>query len=167
MMFEQPLFRFAVVGLLLIAYAGVEHLSRRCAGEPARRRALPPRWLAHAHAALLVAFQVAIEPLGSAWLGGWGNLAGIGLAAVAMAWRWDTRLGSRGLRQPDVASRLLLYAALPLAAGAAEGWLQLTLPGAVLCAWRCAREDRILCRELGEAWRARVRATSRWIPGVW
>jgi hypothetical protein len=165
--FEQPIARYAVSGTLIALYGIVDHAARRGGGDPLRARVRSPRWLAPLIFASLLAFYATIRPFGGDWLGGWGNLAGIVLAGVAMATRHATRHGVMRVRQPDVVARLLFYAALPVATGVASGFLTLTLPAVIASAWCSVREDRLLAGVHGAAWSARVASSARWVPGIW
>lgn len=167
MVFEQPLFRFAVTGTLIALYAAVDHAARRAGGDPRRARVRPPRALAIAVFVSVLAFYMTIRPYGGAWAGGAGNLAGIAVAFGAMAVRWRSRRGVRPVRQPEIAARLLFYTALPAAVGVASGWLTLTLPAVLTSAWWSVREDQLLEREWGPAWRDRMAESARWCPGLW
>ena len=167
MSFDSPLVRFATTGTLIALYGLVDVLARHSGGEPLRAPARTPRWLAPVIFASILAFYATIRPLGGALLGGGGNVAGIALACVAMALRWISRHGVRAVRQPDVAVRVLLYAALPLAVGVPSGWLTLTLPALVTSVWWCRREDTLLRGVHGEPWEARIRSSAHWLPGLW
>jgi hypothetical protein len=167
MTFDAPLVRYATSGTLIALFGLVDVLARRSGGEPLRAAARPPRWLAPVIFASILAFYWTIRPLGGPVFDGAGNLAGIALALLAMALRWVSRHGLRSVRQPDVAVRMLLYAALPLAVGVPSGWFTLTLPAVVTSAWWCRREDALLREAHGEAWDARVRASAHWVPGLW
>lgn len=167
MNFEWDLFRFGTSGTLIGLYGAVDHAARRSGSDPMRSRVKAPRWLAPIAFCSVLAFYLTIRPYGGAWAGGAGNLAGIALALAAMAMRWRTRRGIASLRQPDVAARVLFYAALPAAVGSALGWLVLTLPALAMSAWWCAREDALLLGVHGEAWQQRMKTSARWLPGIW
>ncbi len=165
--FEQPLVRFGVTGTLISVYGVFDHLARRQGGEPLRSGVRRPRWIAPLIFVSILAFYATIKPQGGAWLDGWGNVAGVALALAAAATRWATRFGALGVRQPEVAARMLLYAAMPMAVGVASGALTLTLPAVAVSAWWCVREDRLLIARHGELWRERVSASAHWLPRVW
>jgi protein-S-isoprenylcysteine O-methyltransferase Ste14 len=165
--FDSPLVRFGVTGTLIALFGLADRLARRAGGEPLRAVARPPRWLGPVIFVSILVFYATIRPFGGAVLGGAGNVAGIALALLAMALRWASRHGVRGVRQPDVAVRMLFYVALPLAAGVPSGWLTLTLPAVATSAWWCRREDALLREAHGEAWDERVRSSAHWVPGIW
>jgi protein-S-isoprenylcysteine O-methyltransferase Ste14 len=165
--FELALVRFGTSGTLIALYGLVDHLARRAGGESLRASVRPPRWMAAVVFASLLGFYLLIRPLGGALADGWGNVAGIGLAFVAMALRWRQRHGARTVRQPEVAARMLFYVALPLATGVTWGWAALTLPAIVASAWWCVREDELLVERHGKTWRERVATTSHWATRLW
>jgi hypothetical protein len=165
--FDEPLLRFACSGTLLGLY-GLTELAARRSGAGQDRPGVPlPRWLKPASWTAITAFYLLIEPTGWALAGGWGNLLGIVLALAAMGLRYGVRHGVSGVRHPATATRLLFYAALPLAVGVPLGWFVLTVPALVMSAYCTVREDRILCERLGEPHRVLVASTRRWIPRVW
>ena len=112
-------------------------------------------------------FYALIGPTGDALIGGWGNLAGVAIAVGAAALRYVVRHGVPGVRHPTVSVRLLFYAALPLAVGVPWGWAALTAPALMLAAYRTRLEERMLGEKLGPAYLQHLRATRRWIPGIW
>lgn len=165
--FAEPLVRFGVTGTLISVYGTVDHLARRQGSEPLRAGVRRPRWVAPVIFVSILAFYTTIQPQGGPWLGGWGNVAGVLLALAAAAWRWLTRFGALEVRQPEVAARMLLYAAMPMAVGVASGALTLTLPALAVSAWWCVREDRLLVERHGDLWRARIAASAHWVPRLW
>lgn len=165
--FTNPLIRFATSGLLIAFYGMADHLARRAGGDPLRATVRPPKKLAVVVATCLLAYYCLIRPFGGPIMGGAGNTLGIALAFLAMGLRYATRNGVSRVRQPDVASRVLFYVALPLAVGVPLGWLVLTLPAIATSIWWCRREDRLLIEQHGEAWRERVDETAHWAPKVW
>jgi protein-S-isoprenylcysteine O-methyltransferase Ste14 len=166
-LFDEPFVRFAITGTLISAYGVVDHLARRQGSEPLRARVRRPGWIAPLILVSVLAFYVTIRPQGGAWLGGLGNLAGLLLATAAAVLRWLTRFGSSRIRQPEVAARMLLYAAMPMAVGVASGALTLTLPAVAVSAWWCVREDRLLLERHGAVWSERIATTAHWVPRVW
>jgi hypothetical protein len=166
-LFDEPLVRFGVTGTLISLYAAADHFARREGSDPLRAGVRRPRWMAPLIFASVLAFYLTIRPHGGAWLGGFGNAAGVALALAAAALRWVTRFGSPAVRQPEVAARMLFYAALPMSVGAASGALTLTLPAVAVSAWWCVREDRLLVERHGELWRHRIAASAHWVPRVW
>ncbi|MBK7368948.1 MAG: hypothetical protein IPJ04_13885 [Candidatus Eisenbacteria bacterium] len=167
MNFENDLFRFGTSGTLIALYGAVDHAARRAGGDPLRARVKPPRWLGAVIFTSVLVFYLTIRPSGGPWAGGLGNFAGIALAALAMAFRWATRGGIAALRQPEVASRMLFYVALPMAVGSAPGALALTLPAVIASAWCSRREDALLLAEHGTPWARRMATSARWVPGIW
>lgn len=167
MLFDQAIIRFATSGVLISLFGVTDHLARRHGGEPMRQRVRMPRAVTVVIFVSVLAFYLTIRPLGGAWAGGAGNIAGVAVALAAMALRWATRHGVAAVRQPDVAARILFYVALPMAVGVPWGWLVLTLPAVVTSAWACRREDRLLLERHGEAWANRVAVTSHWVPRIW
>lgn len=166
-LFDASLVRYATSGTLILVYSLVDAAARKSCGDAVRARVRMPRRLAPIVFLSVLAFYLTIAPMGRSLLGGAGNLAGIVLALGAALLRWRTRAGSSRVRQPDVAARMLFYAALPLAVGSMAGWLVLTAPALLLSAWWAVREDRLLLAQLGDAWAARMASSRRWIPGVW
>ncbi len=167
MPFDNAIVRFAICGTLIAIHGVVDRLARRAGGDAMRAGVHPPRWIALIAFASVLAFYVLIRPHGGTFAGGWGNAAGIALAMAAMWTRWATRNGVRNVRQPDIATRMLFYFALPLSVGVLWGWLALTLPAVLTCAWWCVREDRLLSERLGDPWRTRIATSAHWAPGVW
>ena len=165
--FDNALVRFGITGTLISIFGTADLLARRHGAEPLRAVVRRPRWIGPLIFASVLAFYLTIEPQGGRWLGGWGNVAGIALALGAAALRWSTRSGAARVRQPEVATRMLLYAAMPMAVGVASGALTLTLPAIAVSAWWCVREDRLLIEAHGDAWRERIASTEHWVPRVW
>lgn len=165
--FDEALWRFATSGTLLLCYGLTEQFARRAGQGAGRPGVPPPGWLKPASLVAITAFYVLIGPTGSALFGGWGNLAGIALAATAMALRVAVRHGVPSLRHPTVAVRMVFYTALPLAVGVPWGWLVLSAPALVMSAYCSVREDRILAERLGPAYAERMSRTHRWVPGMW
>jgi protein-S-isoprenylcysteine O-methyltransferase Ste14 len=165
--FQNPIVRFGTSGTLITLYSVADHMARRAGRDPLRAGVKQPRWLGVLIIVCVLAFYGTIRPWGGPVLGGAGNIAGIALALVAMTLRWRNRMGATSVRQPEVATRMLFYVALPFAAGVPSGLLTLTLPAVIVSAWWCMREDRVLTQELGEVWRSRMAHTKRWVPGVW
>ena len=115
--FDEALWRFATSGTLLLCYGLTEQFARR-AGQGADRPGVPPPgWLNPASLVAITAFYVLIGPTGSALFGGWGNLAGIALAATAMALRVAVRHGVPSLRHPTVAVPKSSREGLPMRGG--------------------------------------------------
>ena len=166
-LFDEAMFRFGTSGTLLLLYGITEGIARRSGSGADRPGVPPPRWLKPASFVFITAFYLLIAPTGSALLGGWGNVAGIALAGVAMALRHAVRRGVPNLRHPTVAARMVFYAALPLAVGVPWGWAVLTLPALIMSAWCSVREDRILCERLGTSYAQVMSRTHRWVPGMW
>ncbi|MGH7731880.1 MAG: hypothetical protein ACRENJ_11595 [Candidatus Eiseniibacteriota bacterium] len=167
MLFDDPLFRFGTSGTLLLLYGLTEVVARRGGSGADRPGVPPPRWLKPASFVSILAFYLLIDPSGVALADGWGNLAGIALAGLAMALRLAVRRGVPSLRHPTVAVRMFFYATLPLAVGVPWGWLVLTGPALVMSAYCTVREDRILCERLGPAYAEVMARTHRWVPGMW
>ena len=160
--FDIALVRFGVSGTLIALYGAADALARRRAGVSRHAESVTPRWVHLAIFASITLYYVLIQPFGGALLAGWGNVAGIALVGVAMALRWTVRHGTRRLRYPAMATRMLFYFALPLAVGVPLGWLALTLPACALSAALALAEDR---RRIAAG--TFPAATARWIPGVW
>jgi hypothetical protein len=165
--FDDAMFRFGTSGTLLLLYGLTEGFARRGGAGSDRPGVAPPRWLKPASFVAISAFYLLIAPTGGALAGGWGNLGGVGFAAVAMGLRFAVRRGVPGLRHPIVAVRMVFYAALPLAVGVPWGWLVLTAPALLMSAWCTVREDRILCERLGAPYADVMSRTHRWVPGMW
>jgi hypothetical protein len=165
--FSNPLIRYATSGLLIMFYGLADHWARRNGGEPLRASVRPPRIVAAIVFTCVLGYYLLIKPTGGPLFGGLGNLIGIALVFTAIALRIVTRHGVAGIRQPDVAARLLFYVALPLAVGVPLGWLVLTLPAIATSAWWCLREDAILVERHGDTWRERIATTAHWAPRVW
>ena len=160
MQFDVAWVRFATSGTLIGLYGLVDWVVGRRGVAPATFR--PPRWIHVSIVASILVFYALIGPRGSAIAGGWGNLLGIAAALSAMALRFGVRQGSARVRHPAIAVRMLFYAALPLAVGVPLGWLVLTVPAAVLSAYRTLRDERALGERCLES-----APRHRWIPGVW
>lgn len=167
MIFEEPFVRFGVSGTLIGLYGLVEHAARRRTHDPLRTPVGTPRALVVIVFTSILGFYALIRPYGGPIAGGSGNVAGMALAFLAMALRLRMAGRSARVRMPDVAARLGFYAALPLAVGVPLGWLVLTLPAVVTSVWASRREDRLQLERHGDAWRQRMRATSRLVPGLW
>lgn len=165
--FDEAMVRFGTSGTLLLLYGLAEGFARRAGSGADRPGVPPPRWLKPASFVAISAFYLLIAPTGGALAGGWGNLAGIALAMVAMALRFAVRRGVPSLRHPTVAVRMIFYAALPLAVGVPWGWLALSVPALVMSAWCSLREDRILVERLGAPYADVMSRTHRWVPGMW
>lgn len=165
--FTNPLIRYATSGLLILFYGLADHAARRDGGEPLRASVRPPRIVTAIVFICVLAYYLLIKPTGGPLWGGVANLLGIALAFAAMALRFATRHGVTGIRQPDVAARLLFYVALPLAVGVPLGWLVLTLPAIATSVWWCRREDALLIERHGDSWRERIARTAHWAPGIW
>lgn len=165
--FSNPLIRYATSGLLILFYGLADHWARRNGGEPLRASVRPPRIVTAIVFTCVLGYYLLIKPTGGPLLGGVGNLLGIALVFTAIALRVVTRHGVTGIRQPDVAARLLFYVALPLAVGVPLGWLVLTLPAIATSAWWCRREDALLVERHGDTWRERIATTAHWAPRVW
>ncbi len=166
-MFDQAMVRFATSGALILLYGVTEGIARRGGSGPDRPGVPRPRWLKPASFVALGAFYLLIGPTGLALAGGWGNAAGIALAATAIALRHAVRRGVPSLRHPTTAVRMLFYTALPLATGVLWGWMVLTLPALVMSAYCSVREDRVLCERLGASYTDLMTRTRRWVPGMW
>jgi len=166
-LFDEAMVRFGTSGTLLLLYGLTEAFARRGGTGSDRPGVPPPRWLKPASFVVISVFYLLIAPTGRGLAGGWGNVAGIALAAYAMALRFAVRRGVPSLRHPTVAVRMVFYAALPLAVGVAWGWLVLTAPALVMSAWCSVREDRILCERLGTRYADLMSRTHRWVPGMW
>lgn len=164
--FDSALVRFGVSGTLIALYGVADALSRRRGGVSKHAESANPRWVHVVIFASITLYYALIQPFGGAVAGGFGNALGIALALLAMALRWGVRRGARAVRYPAMGTRMLFYFALPLAVGVPLGWLALTVPACGLSAWLAMREDR---RRLGEgdAARAQLAGSARWIPGVW
>jgi hypothetical protein len=155
--FDLALVRFGVSGTLILLYGIADHLARhRAPGAPVPS----PRWLKPLIFLSISAFYLLIGPTGGALLGGWGNLAGIGLVGVAAIYRHVAVV-----RYPGVAARGLFYAALPLAVGVPWGWIALTVPAWVASLVCCVRAEKVA----GAASPAEAIANRRFrlVPGVW
>jgi hypothetical protein len=157
-LFDLPLMRFGTSGTLILFYGLVDGWARRAGSiRPAR---LPgAAWMRGTLLVSILLFYLLIGPAGSAMWHGLGNVAGIALAGLAMTLRFSTRHGDPRVRYPEVATRVLFYAALPLAVGVPLGWLALTVPAAATSAICTVRADR---RVAGA-----VAAPHRWVPNVW
>jgi protein-S-isoprenylcysteine O-methyltransferase Ste14 len=166
-LFDQAMIRFGTSGTLLLLYGLTEALARSDGAGSDRPGIPPPRWLKPASLVAISAFYLLIAPAGSALAGGWGNLSGIALAALAIGLRLAVRRGVPSLRHPTVGVRMVFYAALPLAVGVPWGWLVLTGPALVMSAYCTVREDRLLCQRLGPAYVEVMARTHRWVPGMW
>jgi protein-S-isoprenylcysteine O-methyltransferase Ste14 len=146
--------RFAIAGTLITLYLVVDARVRRLRRAPASPAS--PAWVKWVGVLSLAGFYLLIRPTGRALLAGFGNLAGISLAAAAMALRASSRV-----RHPDLAGRALLYLALPIATGVPWGLLVLSLPAWITSAYCSLRAGRI------EGFAAVRAPRHRLLPGIW
>jgi hypothetical protein len=165
--FAEPLIRFGTSGTLIFAYGMADGWARR-AGSHRPARLPGAAWIRAILFFSITAFYLLIGPMGGALAGGWGNAAGILGVLVAAALRIGLRHGHPRIRYPEVATRVLFYAALPLAVGVPLGWLALTLPATATSALTSIRADR-LAHETAAAGRTGSPAprSFRWVPGIW
>ena len=77
---------------------------------------------------------------GSIW-DGVGNQIGVLLCFLAMALRFMSRRGGGTGRYPDLAARLLFFAALPLVVGSPKSWIAFTLPQALIAAKEASQRN--------------------------
>jgi hypothetical protein len=132
--FDHGWVRFIVASLLLGAYGGTEMLSRLTAWKHRPARVRRPIWSHLLGFASLIAFYGFIGSDGRSIRDGLGNQIGVLLCVLAMALRFMTRRSGGPDRHPDLAARLLFFAALPLVVGSPKSWIGLTLPQAVIAA---------------------------------
>jgi len=152
--------RFALSGTLITCYGIADHLVRR--GERSRPGLPRPKWVGPLVLVSIGAFYLLIRPTGGPLLGGAGNLAGIGLCALACVMR-----SVRTVRYPDLSARGLFYLGLPIAVGVPLGLLVLSVPAcaaSVVCALR-AEERRLAAASSTEPAAAHPRY--RLLRGVW
>jgi hypothetical protein len=120
-------------GTLITCYALADLLaSRRARGV---REAAVPRGLRMFVAVAMLGYYALIGPTGGPLLGGFGNLAGIGVVLGAIALRWSV------MPHAGIAGKALCCAGLPIATGVPWGIVVLTLPAvaASIFWWRRAR----------------------------
>ncbi len=166
-LFDLPWVRFATSGTLIGLYALADWTARRFTRRDPGPPIHAPPWVHGCVVVSVLAFYALIGARGGSLAGGWGNGAGVAAALGAMALRVGLRDGTRRVRYPATAARLLFYAALPPAVGVTLGWAVLTLPAFALSAYCSLREDRLLASLLGETFRKRLATSYRWIPGIW
>ena len=87
-----------------------------------------PLWSHLLGFASVVVFYGLIGSDGGPRLGGRVNEIGIALCVLSMALRLAARAGRGPVRYPEITTRLLFFAALPLAVGSFRSWLGLTVP---------------------------------------
>jgi hypothetical protein len=148
-LYAKPAIRFSTSGTLITLFALADFLVRR------RRREAShgpkPRWVKLLIMVSVLGFYALIGPTGGALMGGWGNLTGLALVALAIAVR-----ASSSVLHPELAGRSLFYVALPLATGTPWGLLALSLPACAASFYLASRD------ELGV-----VAPRYRMIPGLW
>lgn len=156
-MFDQAWVRFMISGTLITCHLVGSRLARR--GRPSEPKLPSPAWVRPLIAVSMAAFYLLIGPTGSALYGGIGNLAGIALAGLAIAFH------PRGaVRYPELASRCLFYVALPIAVGVPFGLLALSLPACAASAYCCHLADRAQAEGTP---RSELPPRYRLVPGVW
>lgn len=123
--FDIDWVRFCICGTLLTFRCVADYVNRRRG-----RKGVPsPKWMHVLLTVVLLVFYGFIRPAGGALLGGYGNLAGMGLVMMSLA------LGMLGpVPTALVWSRALFYCVLPLAVGVPWGFAVLSLPVAVAIA---------------------------------
>jgi len=160
MILEHAWVRFALSGTLITCYGLVDHLAHR--GERSAAKPPRPRWVGPLVLASIGAFYLLIKPAGGPLLAGFGNLAGVGLCALACLLR-----SGQAVRYPDLAARGLFYLGLPIAVGVPLGLLVLSVPAyaaSVVCAHRAERW-RLTAPASGSDTRSDPRY--RLLTGIW
>ena len=156
-LYARPAIRFSTSGTLITVFAVADFLVRR--RRAATSHAPRPRWIKPLIALSVLGFYALIGPTGGALMGGWGNLIGIALVALAIAVRAST-----SVRHPELAGRGLFYVALPLATGTPWGLLALSLPACAASLYLASRDEEVA---LAAADPAASGARYRMIPGLW
>jgi hypothetical protein len=154
-MFDVAWVRFMISGTLITCHLVGSSLLLR--GRPSGPVLPSPVWVRPLIAASMAAFYLLIGPTGGALLGGLGNLGGIVLAGLAIAFQ-----PRRAVRYPELASRCLFYLALPIAVGVPFGLLALSLPACAASAYCCHLADRAQGVPRPES-----SPRYRLVPGVW
>ena len=127
-MFDHAWVRFVVASMLFGAYGLADLIARTVAGKARPPRVPRPRWSHFIGFASVLFFYEAVARDGREILGGAGNQFGVALAMIAMLLRFAWRKGGTGtLRYPDLAARLLFYAALPIVIGSPRSFVLFTL----------------------------------------
>jgi hypothetical protein len=156
-MFDVAWVRFVTSGTLITCHLVANRLAHR--GHTRAIKLPTPAWVHPLIAVSMLAFYALIGPTGGALLGGIGNLAGIALAGLAVAF-----IPRGAVRYPELASRSLFYVALPIAVGTPLGLLALSLPACAASAYCCHLADRARA----EGALSSVPALRyRLVPGVW
>ncbi len=163
-LFDEPMVRFGTSGTLILAYGLADGWARR-AGRHRPQRLPGAAWVRAILFVSITLFYLLIGPTGATLFGGFGNAIGIlGVLAAALL-RIALKDGDPRIRYPEVATRVLFYAALPLAVGVPLGWLALSLPAALVSGVVTVRADRSGSTAAhGEAGSLR---SFRWVPGLW
>jgi hypothetical protein len=168
--FEHAWVRFMAMGLLLSAWE-LGNLFAWLASRNSRTFAPPmpptPRWEHFVRFAAITMVYVLLGREGGPMLGALANQIGLAVALLAVVIRIATRHGSTLLRYPQLAARLLFFAALPAALGAPHAWLVLTLPMAIVAVTAARRADAMLVASPDPAALTRLAIPYRFVPGVW
>jgi len=154
-LYDKPAIRFSTSGTLITLFALADFLVRRRRRE--QTHVAKPRWVKPLIAISVLGFYALIGPTGGALFGGYGNLLGLALVAVAIALRASTLI-----RHPELSGRGLFYVALPLAVGAPWGLLALSLPACAASFYLAARDESAAARTVPLA-----APRYRMIPGLW
>ena len=140
-MYPYAFVRFVVASLLLAAYGMTDTIAKWTGWSRRPPRVRRPVWSHLLGFVAMLAFYGAIGSNGRAALGGRINSIGVMLALLAMVLRFVTRHGTGSVRDPDLAARVLFFAALPLVVGSPRSLLVLTLPQAAIAAWEAMQRD--------------------------
>src|SRR5438552_2254764 len=105
--------------------------------------------------------------LEGALLGGHVNELGVAVSLLAMALRLWVRGGRGPVRYPEIATRLLFFAALPIVAGSPRGLLAFTLPQTLIAIVEARQRDAALAGSGRASAAARGARPHRIVPGVW
>jgi hypothetical protein len=139
--FEHGWSRFIVASLLLGMYGAVEALAGIAGWRRRPPRVRRPLW-SHllGFASMIVLYSLIGSDGGRLW-GGDGNRIGIALCVLAMILRFAASSGAGPVPHPDLAARLLFFAALPLVVGAPRAWIGFTLPQLVIAAKQALQRE--------------------------
>ncbi len=140
-MFDYAWVRFVVASLLFGAYGLADFIARGLAGAARPVRVKRPRWSHFIGFASVLFFYEAVARDGRELMGGAGNQAGVVLAVAAMVLRFAWRKGTEGFQHPDLAARMLFYAALPIVIGSPRSFILFTLAQVVIAIDEARQRD--------------------------
>jgi hypothetical protein len=142
-MFQYAFVRFVVASLLIALYGMTDTLTRWLGWNHRPPRVRLPAWSHLVGFVSMLFFYGAIGNDGRAVLNGQGNDIGVALALLAIVLRAVTRRGSASVRDPDLVTRVMFFAALPLVVGSPKSLIALTLPQAVIAIQEALQREQV------------------------